>query len=115
MTSDKATASIGAARGPDPFKALGDPIRRRIVEALAFGEQPVEVLAGRLGARYAMVSQHLQILHAAGLVDRRASGRQRLYRLNGAELARLAGWLDAQRQGWERALDRLETFLDRPQ
>ena len=97
----------------DPFKALGDPTRRRIVEALAHGEQPVETLVADLDASYAVVSQHLQVMLAAGLVERRADGRKRIYRLRGDALADLSRWLESQRDQWAEALGALNTFLDR--
>jgi len=97
----------------DPFKALGDPTRRRIVEALARGEQPVETIVAELDASYAVVSQHLQVMLASGLVERRADGRKRIYRLRGDALDELSLWLEGQRDQWAKALGRLNTFLDR--
>jgi DNA-binding transcriptional ArsR family regulator len=98
--------------GRDPFKALGDSTRRRIVEALSTGEQPVEAIVDRLGSDYRIVSQHLQVLLSAGLVERRAEGRRRIYRLRGEALGELTGWLEQQRKAWEHAMNRLEQFLD---
>jgi len=49
------------------LKALGDPIRLRIVDALRTGPQNVGDLAESLNTEIATVSHHLGILHAAGL------------------------------------------------
>ena len=97
----------------DPFKALGDPTRRRIVEALALGERPVETIVAELDTSYAVISQHLQVMLAAGLVERRADGRKRIYRLRGDALGELSHWLDGQRERWAKAIGELNSFLDR--
>lgn len=97
----------------DPFKALGDPTRRRIVEQLASRERAVEELVAQSGQGYGVVSQHLQVLLAAGLVTRRAEGRRRIYALRGEAIGEIEGWLGGLRRNWERKLDRLDRFLDR--
>ena len=50
-------------------KALGNPHRLELLELLAQSERTVESLAGELGLSMANMSQHLQVLRAAGLVD----------------------------------------------
>ena len=47
------------------------------------------------------VSQHLKVLKDAGLVDERAAGTRRIYRLNPVALAALRDQLDTY---WQRAL-----------
>ncbi|GIX49430.1 MAG: transcriptional regulator [Candidatus Tectimicrobiota bacterium] len=56
------------------FKALGEPTRLRLLQALEEGEQSVSALAARLGTTQPNVSKHLKVLHAAGLVRRRQVG-----------------------------------------
>lgn len=50
------------------LKAIGHPIRIRIVAILCEGEQHVNGLAERLGVQQAIVSQQLQILRTRKLV-----------------------------------------------
>jgi len=87
--------------------ALADPFRRRIVEMLVDGERT----AGDLGARSEIsqpgVSKHLRVLREAGLVDARARGRLRLYRLNPAPLAEADAWFARHRNLWEERIDSL--------
>jgi DNA-binding transcriptional ArsR family regulator len=82
-----------------PFAALGDPARRRILELLADGEQPVGALVSALAVDHPMsqpaVSQHLKVLREAGLVAVRAEGRRRLHALDPTGIARATGWLGA--------------------
>lgn len=63
------------------IKALANPNRLELIELLAQGAQPVEVLAQRTGLSFANVSQHLQTLKKAGLVIGERDGKNIRYRL----------------------------------
>ena len=56
------------------FKVLAEPARLQILNALRGGEQTVTELIEATGIRQANVSKHLQLLYAAGFVDRRKEG-----------------------------------------
>jgi DNA-binding transcriptional ArsR family regulator len=79
------------------FEALGEPVRRLILELLAAGEQPVGRLVAALQSRMPIsqpaVSQHLKVLLEANLVCVRASGTRRLYALDEAGLDAARAWL----------------------
>ena len=79
------------------FEALGEPVRRLILELLAAGEQPVGPLVTALQSRMPIsqpaVSQHLKVLLEANLVSVRASGTRRLYALDQAGLDAARAWL----------------------
>jgi DNA-binding transcriptional ArsR family regulator len=66
----------------DPFAALGDPNRRRIVELLAAGARSVGELAGDMPISRPAVSRHLRLLKDAGLVREEAAGTRHIYRLH---------------------------------
>ena len=73
-------------------KALANPNRLELLELLAQGAQPVEVLAQRTGLNFANVSQHLQTLKKAGLVIGERDGKNVRYRLQeGPIVEALAG------------------------
>ncbi len=74
--------------GRDPFSALGDPTRRRILELLADESRSVGELAEELPISRPAVSRHLRLLKEAGLVDEAPVGTRRIYRLqeSGAEV-----------------------------
>lgn len=78
----------------DPFAAIADPNRRKLMEFLRDGPQPVNALAARLTVSRPAVSQHLKVLLDAGLVSVESRGTRRLYRAGGAGLMRLNLWLD---------------------
>ena len=60
---------------------------------LADGEMPVGDLVDRLGWPQPMVSKHLGVLRAGGLVLVRADGRHRWYRVNGPALRPVHDWV----------------------
>jgi DNA-binding transcriptional ArsR family regulator len=86
------------------FDALGDPMRRRIVETLRGGPLPVGALADRLPVGRPAVSKHLRVLEGAGIVAHESHGTRNLYALAPAGLAPLQQWLVAL---WD---ERLESF-----
>ena len=96
------------------FHALGDPTRRAILERLSSGPMSVSLLAGPFDMSLAAVVQHLQILQKAGLVTTEKIGRVRSCRVEAAGLRAAEEWLRARRPEWDRKLDRLEKFLDKP-
>jgi DNA-binding transcriptional ArsR family regulator len=84
-----------------PLAALGDPMRRTLLERLAERPQSVGELASGLPVTRPAVSQHLKVLKEASLVTDRAEGTRRVYQIDPAGLAAIRQWLD---QNWERAL-----------
>jgi ArsR family transcriptional regulator len=61
------------------FRSVGDEGRLTILEALGSGERRVTDLAEETRQSQSAVSTHLAALHAAGLVVRRAAGREAWY------------------------------------
>lgn len=71
------------------FRALGEPARLQILQALRNGEQTVSELVEVTGLGQANVSKHLQLLHTLGFVDRRKEGLYVHYRLAGEDIFRM--------------------------
>ena len=71
------------------FKSLAEPSRLRILQALRQGEATVSGLVERTGFGQANLSKHLQVLHAAGWVERRKEGVSTWYRLADEDVLRL--------------------------
>jgi DNA-binding transcriptional ArsR family regulator len=63
------------------FRALGDPLRVRLLDQLRDGEQTVNALADQLGAGQQNVSKHLAVLADAAMVARRKEGTHVYYRI----------------------------------
>ena len=100
-----------AATTTDAFNAVAEPRRRRILDALAGGERPVNDLVRELGLAQPQVSKHLRVLREVGAVDVRDEGRRRLYRLNGHALKPIHDWVKAYEQSWSERFDRLDGVL----
>ncbi|MFO8238658.1 MAG: metalloregulator ArsR/SmtB family transcription factor [Prochlorococcaceae cyanobacterium] len=77
------------------LKALADPCRLQVLEALAGGERCVCDLTTELGLAQSRLSFHLKVLRDAGLLSDRHSGRWVYYRLRPEALEALQGWLAA--------------------
>jgi rhodanese-related sulfurtransferase/DNA-binding HxlR family transcriptional regulator len=70
-------------------KAFASPVRLELLDLLAQAPRTVEELARASGQSIANTSQHLQALHAAGLVEREREGNRVRYSL-GEEPLRLS-------------------------
>ena len=97
----------------DVFQALGDPTRRRIVEALRDGEQQVGDVVEKAGVHQSGVSRHLRILHESGFVSMRPDGQRRLYSLRPEPFRELDDWLSRYRALWDARLDRFGAALEK--
>lgn len=99
------------------FDVLGDPVRRRILELLAAGEQSSGELAATVHTEFGIsqpaVSQHLKVLRDNGFASVRPEGTRRLYAVRTAPLQDVDAWLDRFRRFWTPHLDALATELAR--
>ncbi|MER7666074.1 MULTISPECIES: metalloregulator ArsR/SmtB family transcription factor [unclassified Streptomyces] len=95
------------------FDVLGDPVRRRILELLAEGEQPSGTVGAVIQKEFMIsqpaVSQHLRVLREAGFASVRAEGARRLYSVDAGPLCEVDEWLDRFRGFWGQRLDALGT------
>ncbi|MFB6639074.1 ArsR/SmtB family transcription factor [Streptomyces chartreusis] len=104
-------------RAVHAFDVLGDPVRRRILELLASGEQASgdigAVIQDEFGISQPAVSQHLKVLRESGFASVRAEGTRRLYAVDAEPLREVDAWLERFRGFWEQRLDALGTELAR--
>jgi DNA-binding transcriptional ArsR family regulator len=68
------------------FRALAEPARLHIMQALRNGEKTVGELVDVTGLGTANVSKHLQLLYASGFVTRRKEGLFVYYGLAGEDV-----------------------------
>ncbi|MCP9819429.1 helix-turn-helix transcriptional regulator [Synechococcus sp. Cruz-9H2] len=90
-----ATTSLQSDQARALLKALADPLRLRVIEALGSGERCVCDLTADLGLSQSKLSFHLKVLKQAGLLADRQEGRWVYYRLRPEALDDLRGWLAA--------------------
>jgi DNA-binding transcriptional ArsR family regulator len=85
----------------DVFKALADPTRRRILDELTErnGQTLFEICSRlatkhQLGSSRQAISQHIELLEAAGLVESKHEGRYKFHYVNTKPLERITDrWL----------------------
>jgi DNA-binding transcriptional ArsR family regulator len=97
------------------FDVLGNPVRRRILELLADGEQTAGAITATIAAEFGIsqpaVSQHLRVLRESGFTVVRPDGARRLYTVAPAPLREVDVWLERFRGFWSQHLDALATEL----
>lgn len=94
------------------FRAIADPTRRAILDRLRVGAAPVNELAADFEQTRPAISKHLRVLRDSRLVTEQKVGRERVYSLNPAPLAKAASWLEGYRLFWQRNLDSLKRYLE---
>jgi len=93
------------------FRALADGTRRDIL-ARALVETPsVTELAARYDMSFAAVQKHVAVLERAGLVQKRANGREQLVATEHARLQRASALLDQFESIWRQRLAQLDDVL----
>ena len=97
----------------DVFAALGNPVRRRILELLRPGPVTVNSLVERFQLNRPAVSEHLQVLRNAGLVRDERKGRERYYHVEPAPLAEVQEWLRPFEHYWRERFTKLTEVLDK--
>jgi DNA-binding transcriptional ArsR family regulator len=97
------------------FDILGDPVRRRIIELIADGEQSAgditAVVQAEFGITQPAVSQHLRVLREAGFATVRPEGTRRLYIVAPAPLREIDEWIERYRRYWNDGFDSLAEHL----
>ena len=93
------------------FRALADGTRRDIL-ARSLAETPsVSALAARYQMSFAAVQKHVAVLERAGLIQKRANGREHLVATNHARLRRASQLLDYFESIWRQRLAQLDDVL----
>ena len=93
------------------FHALAATTRRDILRRTIEREQSVSMLARDYDMSFAAVQKHVAVLEAAGLVIKRAEGRERLVRADPSMIARARALLDRFEALWRSRVERLDALL----
>lgn len=93
------------------FHALAAATRRDILRRTIEGEHSVSALARDYEMSFAAVQKHVAVLEAAGLIIKRAEGRERLVRADPAMIARARALLARYEELWRSRIDRLDVLL----
>ena len=96
------------------FQALAAATRRDILRRTIEREQSISALAQDYDMSFAAVQKHIGVLEAAGLVIKRAEGRERLVRADPTMIARARALLARYEELWRARIDRLDRLLAAP-
>ena len=96
------------------FKALADPTRRSLLDALYEEDgQTLSALERRLPMTRIGVMKHLRILEGAGLVTTQRRGREKLHFLNPVPIRQVYDrWVSKYAEPWAATLTGLQRQLE---
>lgn len=93
------------------FRALADGTRRDILARSIASTPSVSDLAARYEMSFAAVQKHVAVLQRAGLIQKRANGREQLVSTNHARLQRAGELLDHFESIWRQRMAQLDDVL----
>ncbi|MFJ8623212.1 ArsR/SmtB family transcription factor [Kitasatospora sp. NPDC093550] len=95
------------------WSAVGDPIRRRMLDLLlSGGGGTATTLSEHLPVTRQAVAKHLGVLGRVGLVHDTPSGRERRYEVDEAQLARAVAQLSSVGAAWDARLHRIKRIAE---
>ena len=97
------------------FRALSDSTRRDIVCRTLVGPVSVSGLAEDYDVSFAAVQKHVAVLERAGLVRKKAAGRERLVSAVPKEIARARVCLEHLEALWRHRITALDAVLTQPE
>lgn len=96
------------------FHALAAATRRDILRRTIESEHSVSALAGDYDMSFAAVQKHVAVLEEAGLIIKRAEGRERLVRADPTMIAKARALLARYEDLWRARIRRLDDLLAEP-
>jgi len=104
---------MSVAIDEDLWSAVGDPIRRRMLDLLLTeGVGTATSLSERLPVTRQAVAKHLGVLDRVGLVHATPAGREKRYRVDDAQLGRAVAQLSAVSTAWDARLTRIKRIAE---
>ena len=95
------------------WSAVGDPTRRRLLDLLlSDGGGTATKLSQQLPVSRQAIAKHLAVLDRVGLVHLTPSGRERVYRVSEAQLARAVAQLSSVGATWDARLHRIKRIAE---
>lgn len=96
----------------DPFQALAEPHRRRVVELLAHrGRLSASEICREFNVTPQAISQHLKVLREASVIHMEKRAQRRFYALNPRSMDQVQSWVADLTRLWRGRLERLDRAL----
>lgn len=97
----------------DLWSAIGDPIRRRLLDLLlAEGAGTATSLSEHLPVTRQAIAKHLAVLDRVDLVHASAAGREKRYRVDDTQMARAVAQLNSVGSAWDARLQRIRKIAE---
>lgn len=97
----------------DMFAALGQPVRRSMIEHLAErGTMSITEMAEPFNISLPAALKHTQVLEDKGLIIRNKRGRVQYCTINDQAFEEMLRWLLFQKKFWESSFVRLEKHIN---
>jgi ArsR family transcriptional regulator, cadmium/lead-responsive transcriptional repressor len=107
------TTAIETAVDDELWSAIGEPTRRRLLDALLTdGWGTASTLGRQLPVTRQAVTKHLALLERVGLVQVLPVGRERRYRVAAEQLATAAAQLASTGAAWDARLQRIKRIAE---
>lgn len=84
------------ARAAEIFRLMSTPIRIRIINTLCHGEKNVSEILANIATTQPNLSQHLNLLYQARVLDKERRGNQIFYRIGNRDVVALCRTLCSQ-------------------
>jgi predicted transcriptional regulator len=95
------------------WAAVGDPTRRQMLDLLLTdGRGTATTLSGQLPVTRQAVAKHLGVVARVGLVHVKPAGRERVYQIDEAQLARAVAQLSSVGATWDARLRRIKRIAE---
>ena len=95
----------------DPWQALADPTRRKMIEILSEGQLHINEIAEKFDISRPAVSKHLKLLQESSVIEISKVGRERVCTLTPQNLQEVYDWVAKYEKFWLRKLDGLDDYL----
>ncbi len=91
----------------DPFQAIADPNRRKIIELVAVQPRPINNIAHYFSMSRPAVSKHVRVLEGCGVITIEKRGRERWCHVNFGAIKDVANWAMKYELYWTESIARL--------
>ena len=113
MSARRSAKNAAFAEAAPVFAALGAATRLKVVSRLCSdGPTSTAGLSQGTGVTRQAITKHLDTLEAAGVVRSNRAGRERIWEIEPARLAKARRCLDEIDAQWDAALNRLRAMVE---
>ena len=95
----------------DVFQAIADPTRREIIRLIAHEPMNLNAIADNFDVTRPAISNHIKILNECGIIEIEKLGRERICKIQSANLKEVSDWIGQFNILWERRLESFEKYV----